>query len=344
VSAIHRVRLPTGARVIVEIGHEVEPAEVLANRRVAGEGTILPISTRLRRSPAAAAEHLVARPGALLEAGEPIASDGRGREVVVPEACLFLGYDLDDGSALIAPLGTAEPVIGHVRGRVTGISAEAIEIEVPGAVMSGVGGIGGAVHGELMLAVSAPADELRATAIDVNAAGRILVGGSRASGEAMTRARAIGAAGIVLGGVLDKELRDFETAQARRREVGAPHGDFAVLMLEGFGKVALDGALFGWFAAHDGHMASLFGADARLYVYEAEPPPARRVLPRPGDRVLAHRRPFAGGSGRLERILDGLRATPSGVATRAALVRFDDGRSAIVPLANLEATESFDGA
>jgi hypothetical protein len=343
VSAVHRVRLPTDARVLVEVGHEVEPAEVLANRRVAGEGTSLPISTRLRRSPAAAADLLVARPGTLLEAGEPIASDGRGREVVVPEACLFLGYDLDDGSALIAPLGTAEPVIGHVRGRVISITPEAVEIEVPGAVMSGVGGIGGAVHGELLLAVSTPSDELRATAIDISAAGRILVGGSRASGEALTRAKAIGASGIVLGGVLDKELRDFEAAQARRRDVGASHGDFAVVMLEGFGKVALDAALFAWFAAHDGHMASLFGTDARLYVYDADPPPARRALPRPGDRVLSHRRPFAGGGGRLERIMPGLQTAPSGIATRAALVRFEDGRSAIVPLANLEATESTEG-
>jgi hypothetical protein len=334
------VRLPTGARVLVEVGHEVEPAEVLANRRVAGEGMSLPVSARLRRSPAAAAELLVVRPGTMLDAGEPIASDGRGREVLAPDPCLFLGYDLDDGSALIAPLGEAEPVIGHVRGTVAAISTEAIEITVPGAVIAGVGGSGGAVHGELMLAVSAPADELRAVAIDVNATGRILVGGSRASAEALTRARAIGAAGIVLGGVLDKELRDFESVQARRREIGAGSTDFAIVMLEGFGKVGLDAALFDWFAANDGHMASLFGAESRLYVYDTEPPPSRRVLPRPGDRVLAHRRPFAGASGHLERILPGLQANAAGLAARAALVRFEDGRSSVIPLANLEATES----
>jgi L-amino acid N-acyltransferase YncA len=31
-----------------------------------------------------------------------------------------------------------------------------------------------------------------------------------------------------------------------------------------------------WFREHDGHLASLFGDDAQLYVYEAEPPPIRR--------------------------------------------------------------------
>ncbi len=339
-SVAHRVRLPTGARVLVEVGHQVEPAEVLANRRIAGDGASLPVAARLRRSPAETADLLVARPGMRLEAGEPIAADGRGRQVTVPHACLFLGYDRDDGTALLAPLGEAEPVIGHVRGEVASVSPEAVEIAVAGAVVAGVGGMGGAVHGELMLAVVDPADELRAAAIDVSAAGRILVGGSRASAETLTRARTIGVSGIVLGGALDKELRDFEAAQARRREVGAPHADFAVLVVEGYGKVGLDAALFRWFADHDGHMASLFGTESRLYVYDATPAPARRVLPRPGDRVVAHRRPFAGATGRLLRVLDGLHAAPSGLMARSAVVRFEDGQTTIVPLANLEATEA----
>ena len=49
--------------------------------------------------------------------------------------------------------------------------------------------------------------------------------------------------------------------------------------------------------------------------------------------------PFAGMAGELVRVLDGLHATPSGVMARSALVRFDDGLSTLVPLANLEATE-----
>jgi hypothetical protein len=36
--------------------------------------------------------------------------------------------------------------------------------------------------------------------------------------------------------------------------------------------------------------------------------------------------------------LEDLHATPSGIATRMGLVRFEDGRLAPVPLANLEAT------
>ncbi len=338
-SVVHRVRLPVGAVSMVEVGHRVEPAEVLATRRAPTGGVSVPVASRLRRSPAAAAELLSVRPGTLLAAGEPLASDRRGREVLATNACLFLGYDAEEGSALVAPLGATEPILGHVRGEVSSVDAEAIEIRVAGVLLQGVGGSGNAVHGELRVAVHEPGGELRASAIDVGATGRIVVGGSRASAETLTRARAMGVAGIVLGGVLDKELRDFEATQQRRREVGGVRGDFAVIMLEGFGKIGLEAEMFEWFRAHEGHMASVFGEAARLYVYDAEPPPARRMLPRAGDRVVALRRPFAGLGGELLRTLDGLQATAAGIRARSAVVSFDDGRTAILPLANLQATD-----
>ena len=342
-SVIHRVRLPVGATPMVEVGHDVEPAEVLATRRAPRGGFSLPVAMPLRRSAAGAADCLVVRPGSLLDADDLLAEDEHGRQVRVPEACLLLGYDLDDGSAMIAPLSGSEPVLGHVRGEVVSLDPDAIELRVAGALVTGVGGSGNAVHGELRVAVHEPADELRASAIDVGATGRIIVGGSRASAETLTRARAMGVAGIVLGGVLDKELRDFEATQQRRREIGGVRGDFAVLLLEGFGKVGFDPGLFAWFRENEGRMASLFGEAARLYVYDAGPPPARRVLPRPGERVIAHRRPHAGQGGELVRVLDRQHAFASGIVGRAGLVRFEDGHTAIVPLANLEATEHLPG-
>lgn len=338
-SVVHRVRLPIGAVPMVELGRLVEPADVLATRRAPRGGASLPVALPLRRSAAAAEDCLVVRAGQVLEAGALLAADGRGREVRVSEACLLLGYDLDDGTAMVAPLSDNQPIRGHVRGEVVSLEPETIELRVAGALVSGVGGSGEAVHGELRVAVHEPVDELRASAIDVGATGRIIVGGSRASAETLTRARAMGVAGIVLGGVLDKELRDFEATQLRRREIGGVPGTFGVLLLEGFGKVGFDPGLFEWLRTHEGHMASLFGEAARLYVYDADPPPARRSLPRPGDRVIAHRRPQAGLGGEIIRALDRLHAFPSGVVGRAALVRFEDGRTAIVPLANLEATE-----
>jgi hypothetical protein len=337
-AALHRVRIPRGTVPSVMVGSEVQPDHVLGLHRRPGQPVRVPLAARLRVRPDAVAALLVARLGTRLAAGDPIARSPEGREVVAPTGGLLLGLSLADGTALLAPLGPEEPVIGHVHGRVRAVEDGAITVEVPGTLVAGVGGTGEAVHGELVVAVHDPGEELRAAAIDVGATGKILVGGSRASAETLTRARAMGVAGIVLGGVLDKELRDFEAIERRRREVGGLTGAFGVLLLEGFGKVGIDPQRFGWFRAHAGRMASLFGTDGLLYVYDAAAAPGRRTLPRVGERVIAHRRPFQGRAGVLVAELDDLHATPSGIAARMGLVRFEDGRLAPVPLANLEAT------
>jgi hypothetical protein len=335
---LHRVAVPRGAAPEVSVGSDVLPDDVLAYHRHPEAPQRIPLAGPLRVASHEVASLLVSRPGTMLDPGDPIARSAEGRQVVAPIAGLLLGLSASDGSALLAPLGPEQPVIGHVRGRVRSVDAGAIVIEVPGALVRGVGGTGAAVHGELVVAVRDPGEELRAGAIDVGATGKIVVGGSRASAETLTRARAMGVSGIVLGGVLDKELRDFEAIQRRRREVGGISGSFGVLLLEGFGKVGIDPQRFAWLREHAGSMASLFGADGLLYVYDADLAPGRRTLPRVGERVIAHRRPFQGRAGVMVAELDYLHATPSGIAARMGLVRFEDGRLAPVPLANLEAT------
>ena len=251
----------------------------------------------LGRPPGQVSALLLARPGSVLEEGEALARDPQGREVRSPVNGLLLSLSASDGSVLLAPLGEEEPVIGHVHGRVHSVEPGSIVLEVPGVVLRGVGGTGEAVHGELVVAVHTPEEELRAGAIDVGATGRIVVGGSRASAETLTRARAMGVAGIVLGGVLDKELRDFEAIQRRRREIGGLAGSFGVLLLEGFGKVGIDPQRFAWLRAHAGRTASLFGAEGLLFVHEAG---STRPQAAAARRGAGHRPPAAlpGAGGR----------------------------------------------
>ena len=336
--AVHRVSLPRGAVPHVRTGTTVLPDQVLASRREIGDPLRLAISGPLARSALEAAGLVLVRPGARLEPDEPIARAPDGREVRSPGHAIFLAYSQRDGTALIVRLGDETPVIGHVSGTVLQVGRGFISVAVPGARLEGVGGMGDAVHGPLVVAVHAHDEELRAGAIDVSAAGKIVVGGSRASAETLTRARAMGIAGIVLGGILDKELRDFAAIQRRRREVGGLTGSFAVVLLEGYGKVALDAQLFGWLRAHAGHTASLFGEERLLYIHDAAPAPVRAPSAAIGDRVVIHRRPFQGRSGVLVGVLDELHQTPAGIPAVTGVVRLEDGRLAPIPLANLEAT------
>ncbi len=336
--AVHHIPLPRGSVPHVRTGSQVRPDQVVASRREARQSLRLPVAGPLRRRAEDAAALLLVRPGDRLAADQPIARGPDGREVRSPDHAILLAYSRTDGTALLVVLGAESPVIGHVSGTVLQVTPQFISVAVPGARLEGIGGIGDAVHGELAVAVHSHEEELRAGAIDVSAAGKIIIGGSRASAETLTRARAMGVAGIVLGGILDKELRDFEAIQRRRREIGGITGSFAVVLLEGYGKVAMDGQLFAWLRQHAGRTASLFGQDRILYVHDAARPPLRAPRAAVGDRVIIHRRPFHGRSGVLVGILDELHATPSGIPAPTALVRMEDGRLAPIPLANLEAT------
>lgn len=342
-ASLHRIHLPRGTSVSVRVGAEIRPDEVIGMRRGPLAPLRVPVTLPLHRHPAEIEEVLAVHPGDRVDADQPIALTEGGAAVLAPIPGLVVAASRRDGTLLLAPLGREEPVIGHVRGRVRAIEEGSLVVEVPAARLRGVGGSGQAVHGELVVGVRSPEEELRAGAIDSGATGKILVGGSRASAETLTRARAMGVAGIVLGGVLDKELRDFDAIQQRRREAGGMTGSFGILLVEGYGKVGIDPQLFAWFRLHSGRVASLFGADALLYVYDASPLPKRRPLARVGERVIAHRRPFQGRGGVLVALMDDLHAAQSGIPTRMALVRFEDGRLAPVPLANLEATVPLDG-
>jgi hypothetical protein len=337
-ASLHRIHLPRGTIVSARVGSEIKPDEVIGLRRGAMAPVRVPVTRPLHRQPGEIEELLVVKPGDRVEAEQPLALVEGSGAVLAPVAGLVLAASGRDGTLLLAPLAAEESVIGHVRGRVRAVEEGSLVIEVPAARLHGIGGSGEAVHGELVVGVPNPGDELRAAAIDAGATGKILVGGSRASAETLTRARAMGVAGIVLGGVLDKELRDFEAIQRRRREAGGMTGAFGILLVEGFGKVGIDPQLFAWFRTHAGRVASLFGADGLLYVYDASPLPTRRALARVGDRVIAHRRPFQGRGGVLVGMLEDLHAAQSGIPTRVGLVRFEDGRLAPVPLANIEAT------
>jgi hypothetical protein len=329
----HRVRLPRGA----EAWAAVEPDDVLATRRAPTKARSVPIARPLRIASDQVAASIVVRPGTTVAAGEPLAEHGK-RQVRAPVACLFVGWDPDDGTALIAPFDVPQPIHGHVRGRVESVADDEMVLAVNGVALEGVGGMGEVVHGELHVAVHDPGDELRASAIDVGASGRIVVGGSRASTETLIRARAMGVAGIVVGGLRDKELRDFDAIQRRRKEVESAGRGFGILLLEGYGKVGFDPGMFAWFRRHEGRLATLFAADRRMYVHDADPPPRRALLAREGDSVIARRRPYGGRAGRIIRVLDRPYAAPSGAIVHMALVRFEDGRIAAVPMANLEAT------
>jgi hypothetical protein len=219
------------------------------------------------------------------------------------------------------------PVGGTVRDVRPGV---AVMIRASGRGLPGVAALGSSTHGVLTLA-SGPDGEIRPGAVDVGAAGRILVVGSRVDAETITRARAMGVRGIVVAGLPGKERRDFLASEARQR-ASLHHG-------QPFGVLVLDGALRRPIAsAAMAIMESIAGFKVALVAH----PPAlvfdhpTVTIPLPDPSLIRVRSgPLAGGEGRWCGPA-GLRRFGSGTHLEAGFVRFADGDPVALPLNDLE--------
>lgn len=267
------------------------------------------------------------RDGHLSELGIPAGSDPQpGRRVAEGELLFeWRGRWRIAGGELTEPIET--PVAGIVRDVRPG---SAIVVRSSGRSMRGIVALGGPTHGRLRL-VSGSDGDLRAQTLDVGFAGAILVVGSRIDAETLTRARAMGVRGIIVGGLASKERRDFLASERRQRAALHRLPPFAVLVLEGALRRPLASPVADVLAALVGREVAIVNDPPALVFDDDEValpvPPADLVRVRGGE--------LAGREGTWAGPL-GLRRFAGGVQLEAGAVRFPDGRTLAVPIGDLE--------
>ena len=227
------------------------------------------------------------------------------------------------GGALSDPLET--PCAGIVRDVRAGSS---ITVRAAGRGLRGIVGLGGPTRGRLR---GGTERELRAGGLDVNAAGTILVVGSRVDAETLTRARAMGVRGVVVNALSSKERRDFLASEARQRSALHRLPSFAVLVLDGAVRRPLAGAVLALLGALSGHEVAIV-ADPPMLVFDV---PGLIVPTPPVDLVRVRAGVHAGREGRFVEAI-GARRFGGGTDVEACLVRFADGTVVAVPLGDLE--------
>ncbi|MEA2611292.1 MAG: hypothetical protein QOI37_1013 [Chloroflexota bacterium] len=205
----------------------------------------------------------------------------------------------------------------------TGITIRAAGRGIPGIVA-----LGGATRGRLQAGSDG---ELRSGGLDVGSAGTILVVGSRVGAETLTRARAMGVAGVVVAALSSKERRDFLASEARQRAALHRLPTFAVLVLDGAVRRPLAGAVQAVLAALAGHEVAIV-TDPPTLVFDFP----NLVIPDPPiDLVRIRSGSLAGREGRFVRAI-GPRRFAGGVHLEAGIVHLPDGTTAAVPIGDLE--------
>jgi hypothetical protein len=216
-------------------------------------------------------------------------------------------------------------------GEVTAVQPGAeIRLRATGPALRGAFAAGSATRGRLELATDA-SGELRAAAIDVGSAGSILVVGARIDAEALTRARAMGARGIVVATLPGKELRDFEASERRQRASLHALAPFGVLVLDGVVRRPIAGPVAAILERMVGTEVALL-VDPPALVFDADP----GDLPVPGpDWVRIRSGANAGLEGRVIAML-GARRFAGNVVTEAARVAIEGQPAVDVPVGDLE--------
>ena len=282
---------------------------------VAGDSVVVgtPIAERLRdaRLEDVAAERADAQPGDRVAGGE-----------------LLFGWR---GRWRVARGSTTETVDTPVTGIVREVRpGSGITLRATGRALRGIVVLGGPTHGRLQRV--GPSDgELRAGGLDVSLAGAILVVGSRIDAETLTRARAMGVRGVIVGGLASKERRDFLASENRQRAALHRLPPFAVLVLEGAIRRPLPSPIASLLDGLVGHEVAIVPDPAALLFdvpdLVIDVPPPGHVRIRGGN--------LAGREGTLID-LPGQRRFAGGIQLEAGAVRLDDGSIVAVPLGDLE--------
>ena len=265
--------------------------------------------------------HLSDRPlvavGQRVELGQPIIERFRDQETVeLPTTAAIVGLLPGDSLDHVpVPQGsrlsrrTKQPtyrgrVIEHGRDGVTRLVAGSGEIAVhapasgfvetllPGRIDIRAEGLaidasvswGRTSAGRLMVAADGPDAEIPASRIDISAAGAILVVGARLDVEAMSRARAIGVAAIISGGVAGRDLRQLAESEIRQQAALHAAAPFGLLALSGYGRLPIPQHLWDLLTAADGRPAGIL-TDTMTLLIGGDPAPLMAAAQRPSGTV-----------------------------------------------------------
>ncbi|MDE0030912.1 MAG: hypothetical protein OXU42_16105 [Deltaproteobacteria bacterium] len=361
--------LPVPGRILCAPGDAVAADTVVARAELPGDLSILRIPEALGIEPAEALRSLAVNEGDAIAEGD----------LLCEHAGLFGLFR----SRFHAPLGGAvefiAPRTGHVGVRLAPHAIElsayvpgtvaavdpgkSVTIESRGAFIQGIFGVGGERSGLIRMLDGGPKTLLGPAKIPDDVAGQVLVGGTRPTLEALQRAAANGAAGLVVGSIDDYALTGYLGYDLGMAVTGHEDVSMTVIVTEGFGWLPVAERTHALLQSLEGRAASINGATqvragaVRPEIIVARPgDPAGsgeardaatgdRPTPTPPDpgsglRVGAFvriiREPHFGVAAEIIALPTEPQPIETGARTRVLEARLPDGGTVTVPRANVE--------
>ena len=348
-------RLPIKGEVLVAQGASVTPDEVVARALLPGVLQTIKMSEKLGIEAADVPTTLK------MKNGDPIA---QGQVLVETKALFGLmktrvvsdytgvieSISGITGSILVREPPSPVEIKAYVKGEVIEVlPEEGIVVETRCAMVQGIFGVGGERLGTIRVAVDDPSAVLDAPLIREDDRGKIVVGGSGITAEALEKATKLGVKGLVAGGIRDSDLMRFLGYDIGVAITGQEAIELSVLVTEGFGFLAMAQRTLDLLRSLEGQEASMNGAtQIRAGVIRPEiivphraganalPQSADVFELKPGTSVRVIREPYFGLLGTVTELPAQLEVLESGTHVRVLKAKLADGREVTVPRANVE--------
>jgi hypothetical protein len=353
-----RRQLPLPGTVLVQAGELVRSNQPVARAELPGKVFPVNLANQLSIAPDEIKDYLVKKAGDLVQKDEILAENKPlikwfKTEIRSPITGTIESLSTVTGQVLLREPPRVLDLLAYIDGTVIEvIPRQGVVLEAACSLVQGIFGIGGEAWGEIAIAAQSPDEPLSPAHLKPDMNGKIVVGGSILPAETISKAKEVGVAGLVVGGIHDKDLRallgyDLGVAITGTEQVG-----FTLILTEGFGAIPMASKTFRLLSAHTGQPASISGAtQIRAGVIRPE-----IIIPRAaaavgmtalssregirlGDPVRVIRDPLFGKIGEVSALPSELMKIPTESEVRVLEVTFPDGSRELIPRANIEVIE-----
>jgi hypothetical protein len=357
---IRKIRtLPIPGEIHVQIGDKVSYETVVASTHIPGGVSMRNAGNILDVGPTYLSMVLQKKEGDVVKKGDLIGLSKQFFGLIKKEFRAEVDGTIEMISNVTGNIAIREAPMLITRNAY--ISGEVVEIiprmgaviETPASLVQGIFGISGEKHGEIM--VIASSDEiLLPEMINESCRGKILVGGSLVTEDALRKAIKIGAKGVVGGGIKRGDVNKILGYELGVAITGKENLSLTCIITEGFGKMNMAKHTFDLLSSQEGKTASIDGStQIRAGVIRPE-----IIIPKknvgklsedestiteqgmvPGTLVRIIREPHFGAIAHIISLPIEPQRVETGSKVRVALVELEDGAQFIVPRANLELME-----
>ena len=330
-------RLPLAGEVVVSLGQQVTPVQVVARASQQRGYTIVPAAELLGVSPEKLSEYLLVEEGAAIQKKRPLLhrrSLFGGQRINSPINGVL--YQVTNGRLILQQT----PDLLELRAMMPGVvrsflGNRGVVIETQGALIEAQWSSGRDGYGRLKVVAEQRESALGPEHIGADVRGAVLVAGHLPALDVLELAEENSVRGVIIGSAPAAFIAEFYRFR------------FPVLVTEGFGNIPMSSPIFKLLQQHDGHEATLLGNDGSAWdkpeiiipIHESDPvavtPPRPEELSS-GQLVRIWRSPHAGKVGKIVTLHKWSQTTKVGFRLPGAEVALQDGQVIFVPYANLD--------